>query len=71
MLSNRLSGDMSAETYADPTWTDTEACPFCQDELTDAGAGFIDHIESSPECATGFECWRGRVADDMTGGWSG
>lgn len=54
-----------------PTWTDPEVCPFCGAALADGGPAFIDHLEDSPACESGFQTWRGRVADDIAGGWSG
>ncbi|MFC4356921.1 hypothetical protein ACFO0N_03045 [Halobium salinum] len=63
---------MSVETTTSrPQWTDTEQCPFCGDQLTDAGAGFIDHIDEEPTCESSFESWRTQVAGDMDGEWSG
>lgn len=52
-------------------WNDPNVCPFCGDALADPGAGFIDHIETSPNCESGFETWRSNVANDIRGGWSG
>ena len=46
-------------------------CPFCESELASPGAGFVRHIEESPECRDAFETWRDRVTDDMRGGWAG
>lgn len=71
MTINSIRQCMSDGRYANPTWNDTERCPFCQDELSDGGPGFIDHIEASDDCAADFDGWRGRVADDMARGWSG
>ena len=31
----------------------------------------MDHIGTSPECEAGFERWRGQVAGDVGGEWSG
>lgn len=56
-------------THATPTWTDPNVCPFCDAELADPGAGFIDHIEGSDECERGFDDWRENVAGDIGGGW--
>ncbi|MFB6160211.1 MAG: hypothetical protein ABEJ61_03435 [Haloferacaceae archaeon] len=53
------------------TWGDPTRCPFCEEGLADGGAGFMDHIDDRPDCQDGFEQWRGRVREDMTGGWSG
>jgi len=46
-------------------------CPFCESELASPGAGFVRHIDESPECRDAFETWRDRVTDDMRGGWAG
>lgn len=56
-------------SHATTTWTNTDVCPFCDAELTDPGAGFIDHIDDSEKCETGFEDWKTNVADDVRGGW--
>lgn len=55
----------------EPTWSDTEACPFCGTGLADPGAGFIDHLDDSDTCERGFDEWRQQIAGDMKGGWSG
>lgn len=54
-----------------PRWSDPNHCPFCADKLADPGAGFIDHLDENPQCASGFEQWRDRVAGDMMRGWGG
>lgn len=60
---------MSANT---PTnWSDPSCCPFCGDGLASPGAGFVDHIEDSPDCEAGFDVWTDNVAGDVAGGWSG
>jgi hypothetical protein len=56
-------------THATTTWSDNDICPFCSVELTDPGAGFIDHIDDSAECEAGFDEWRTNVAGDVRGGW--
>lgn len=56
---------------AGTTWDDPERCPYCNDAITDGGSGFIDHISEKPTCQQWFETWRGRVRDDMAGGWGG
>lgn len=56
---------------ATTTWTDPSCCPFCDSDLADPGAGFIDHIHTSPECQTEFDMWRSNIAGDMGGEWSG
>ncbi|WP_327054097.1 DUF7501 family protein [Halomicrococcus gelatinilyticus] len=53
-----------------PTWNDPDHCPFCEAELPNPGAGFVDHIDDHPTCESGFETWRRNVADDMHGGWA-
>ncbi|USZ72359.1 DUF7501 family protein [Natronosalvus halobius] len=52
-------------------WNDTATCPFCGGELSDPGAGFVDHLGVNPECQTEFDSWRDNVADDLGGTWSG
>lgn len=52
-------------------WTDPGTCPFCGSALATPGAGFVDHLEESPDCAAGFEVWRENLAGDMAGEWSG
>lgn len=52
-------------------WSDPNTCPFCGSELADPGAGFIDHIDASPECESGFDVWKDNVAGDLGGEWSG
>ena len=54
-----------------PNWNDPTKCPFCEDALTNGGAGFINHIDSSEACRQGFNLWRKRISADMTGEWSG
>lgn len=56
---------------ASTTWADPSTCPFCDAELTDPGAGFIDHIQTSTECQSEFDTWRTNIAGDMGGEWSG
>jgi len=56
-------------THATATWTGTEECPFCDAELPDPGAGFIDHLDDSDGCEAGFDEWRSNLADDLRGGW--
>jgi hypothetical protein len=60
---------LTAMAHATTTWTDTGVCPFCDAEIADPGAGFIDHVDDSDDCADDFDTWRTRVADDVTGGW--
>ncbi|MFC7044125.1 hypothetical protein ACFQH6_00725 [Halobacteriaceae archaeon GCM10025711] len=52
-------------------WDEPGTCPFCEDDLADPGAGFIDHIHANPDCESGFERWRSRIAGDITGEWAG
>ncbi|MCL9813548.1 DUF7501 family protein [Natranaeroarchaeum aerophilus] len=56
---------------ASTTWTDPSTCPFCDAELADPGAGFVDHIHTSTECKSEFDTWRSNIAGDMGGEWSG
>jgi hypothetical protein len=53
------------------SWDDPNRCPFCMTALDDPGAGFVEHLDDSPVCESGFETWRTSVADDMRGEWSG
>lgn len=53
------------------SWTDPNRCPFCGAGLDSPGAGFVAHVEESPECEAAFGTWRDRVSDDLAGGWSG
>lgn len=52
-------------------WNRPDYCPFCGAELDDPGAGFIDHLKQSDECASEFETWRQAIAGDIEGEWSG
>ncbi len=61
----------SAPDTSTPTWSNPNVCPFCGTELADPGAGFVDHLTDSNDCKDGFEMWRGNIADDIAGGWSG
>ncbi|MDG5774892.1 hypothetical protein VB773_15540 [Haloarculaceae archaeon H-GB2-1] len=63
------SHDHPAE--ASPEWDTPDFCPFCGTELTDLGAGFVDHLEDAPTCRTRFESWRENVAEDVGGEWGG
>lgn len=56
---------------APTNWSDPWSCPFCEDDLADPGAGFMDHIEDSPDCKASFDQWRENVAGDVKAGWSG
>lgn len=53
------------------TWSDPNHCPFCGAELSNPGAGFIDHLGTNADCESGFETWRQHIAGDVPGGWSG
>lgn len=48
-------------------WTDENTCPFCDATLPNPGAGFVDHLKTSPECSSGFEAWRFHMTDDFGG----
>lgn len=50
---------------------DPDYCPFYGVELTDPGAGFIDHIDDAPDCEEQFRDWVDAIRDDMGGDWSG
>ncbi|WP_255198474.1 DUF7501 family protein [Halorarius litoreus] len=52
-------------------WNDPDYCPFCGAELTDAGAGFIDHVDANAECGERFEAWLEAIRDDIGGEWGG
>lgn len=52
-------------------WDDPDYCPFCGTELTDAGAGFIDHVDADAECGERFEAWLEAIRDDIGGEWGG
>ncbi|WP_255151383.1 DUF7501 family protein [Halorarius halobius] len=54
-----------------PAWDDPDYCPFCGTRLTSGGAGFIDHLEASPDCETRFAEWLEHVRDDIGGEWGG
>lgn len=61
----------SSSTDADSDWGDPDYCPFCGAELTDGGAGFMDHVEAAPECNERFEAWLEAIRDDIGGEWGG
>lgn len=52
-------------------WGDLLDCPFCSAEVTDPGAGFVDHLAESHSCADAFDDWREAVAGDIGGEWGG
>lgn len=52
-------------------WDNPDYCAFCGVELEDGGAGFMAHVEESPECHERFEAWLENVGDDIGGEWSG
>jgi len=52
-------------------WNDPYRCPFCGQGLRSPGSGFMTHVEESQDCEDAFDAWRGRVGDDVVGGWSG
>ncbi|MFB6221073.1 MAG: hypothetical protein ABEH90_06505 [Halolamina sp.] len=56
---------------ASETWSDPDLCPFCDEKLASPGAGFVAHLDESPDCEARFENWRDRIGDDVRGGWSG
>lgn len=63
--------DHLAGMATNATWSDPETCPFCGATLASPGAGFVDHVQESPDCEREFDDWRGHIAGDMAGGWSG
>jgi hypothetical protein len=56
---------------ASETWTDPNQCPFCDRPIASPGEGFVRHLDESDECDEEFQVWRGRIADDIQGGWAG
>lgn len=52
-------------------WDDPDYCPFCGAALADGGAGFIDHVEETPDCDERFEAWLEAIRDDIDGEWGG
>lgn len=55
----------------DTNWTDPYTCPFCDEELANAHAGFIDHLGRNDDCESAHETWRENVTSDIGGTWSG
>lgn len=55
----------------EPDWDRPDFCPFCGAKLVDGGLGFIDHLETAPDCRERFEAWRERIAEDIGGEWGG
>jgi hypothetical protein len=51
--------------------TDPTRCPFCGDDLSSPGEGFVRHVEASADCHEQYERWRMRVAEDIRGVWAG
>jgi hypothetical protein len=68
---DRREVDEEVEAVADTNWDDPERCPFCGTVLADGGTGFIDHIESTPDCDRRFEEWREAISGDLGGEWGG
>lgn len=54
-----------------PTWDGPEQCPFCGAPLADGGPAFMAHVALRPECHDGFDTWRQRVVEDISGEWPG
>lgn len=52
-------------------WSDPDYCPFCAEELTDPGAGFLDHLDDAPTCNERFTEWLESIRGDIGGEWSG
>ncbi|WP_121822951.1 DUF7501 family protein [Halostella salina] len=63
--------DEEVESVAETDWSDPDRCPFCGGALSDPGAGFVDHIEESPDCAERFDQWRDAIAGDVGSEWGG
>ena len=53
------------------TWNDPNHCPFCGESLPNPGAGFVDHVDETPDCETKFTMWREQITEDISGGWGG
>lgn len=58
-------------TNVQPNWSDAASCPYCESDLADPGAGFVDHVAESPDCLESYAAWKERVASDVPAGWSG
>jgi hypothetical protein len=56
---------------ASESWTDPNRCPFCGRTVASPGEGFMNHLDESEACNEDFRVWRGRIAEDMSGGWTG
>lgn len=63
--------DADIEPTKPAGWDDPNRCPFCGSPLEDAGAGFIEHVKSSEECAISFAQWRAGIARDIGSEWIG
>jgi hypothetical protein len=48
-------------------WTTETNCPFCDDDIDDPGAGFVDHLKTNPECKSGHDAWKFHLSDDFGG----
>mgnify|MGYP000031677453 FL=1 len=71
MHNHYVAGDRSWYMATATNSVEPNRCPFCERPIGSAGAGFMEHIESHPECSKAFELWRERVDGDMPGGWAG
>ena len=45
----------------------TETCLFCEDEITDQGLGFYDHVEARPDCNYLWSHWKTEIPNDHGG----
>jgi hypothetical protein len=52
-------------------WDNPDFCPFCGEEVTNLGNGFMEHIEGRATCRKRFEEWRDNIMGDMEGEWGG
>jgi hypothetical protein len=48
-------------------WTTEYNCPFCDGNLDNPGAAFVDHIDENPECKSGHDAWKFHLSDDFGG----
>jgi len=71
MHNHYVAGDEACGMATATNSVEPNRCPFCERPIGSAGAGFMEHIESNPECNEAFELWRERVDGDMPGGWAG
>lgn len=68
---DRFAEDERVNAITETDWDDPNRCPFCGASLPDGGPGFIDHVDTSEECAAEFAVWREQIAGDIGGEWMG